>query len=118
MKPPWRPPPRWRIQHFAEPDVSQANVTTSLRACATLRRPRRHQDGRESPHGCRERSPGLHVVSAVAWWGHLVMLAGWSLLGLWATRNGKAFGPREVLHDDVTTARCDHRSGPNDRSMR
>ncbi len=54
----------------------------------------------------------------IAWWGHLVMLAGWSLLGLWATRNGKAFGPREVLHDDVTTARCDHRSGPNDRSMR
>mgnify|MGYP003418072614 FL=1 len=58
------------------------------------------------------------LVSAVAWWGHLVMLAGWSLLGLWATRNGKAFGPREVLHDDVTTARCDHRSGPDDRSMR
>lgn len=59
---------------------------------------------------------GTALVSAVAWWGHLVMLAGWSLLGLWATRN--ASGPREVLHDDVRTARCDHRSGPNDRSMR
>ena len=56
------------------------------------------------------------LVSAVAWWGHLVMLAGGALLGLWAIR--KAFGPREVLHDDVTTARCDGRSGPDDRSMR
>ena len=56
------------------------------------------------------------LVSAVAWWGHLVMLAGWSLLGLSAIRN--ASGPREVLHDDVRTARCDGRSGPDDRSMR
>jgi hypothetical protein len=90
---------------------------------------RRHQDG-DDVSGTRRTvvaiagSEGSHgpictaLVSAVAWWGHLVMLAGWSLLGLWATRNGKAFGPREVLHDDVTTARCDHRSGPNDRSMR
>ena len=66
--------------------------------------------------GQRPRDPDER--KAVAWWGHLVMLAGWSLLGLWATRNGKAFGPREVLHDDVRTARCDGRSGPDDRSMR
>ena len=58
----------------------------------------------------------LSDAELVAWWGHLVMLAGWSLLGLWAIR--KAFGPREVLHDDVRTARCDGRSGPDDRSMR
>ena len=67
------------------------------------------------PDGCGfERERGQS--SAVAWWGHLVMLAGWSLLGLSAIRN--ASGPREVLHDDVRTARCDGRSGPDDRSMR
>ena len=71
----------------------------------------------------RNRSAGARGVCSVDAGGLMTapvrgQRPGWSLLGLWATRNGKAFGPREVLHDDVRTARCDGRSGPDDRSMR